>query len=126
MGIIPSTANGAMSGGAAGAAAGAMSGALSAASNIVLNTKPDFQRSGSLGGSSGIMGVQKPFIIIERPNISVPNKVQHYMGQTSNMTASLGGLRGMTIVEAVHLEGIPCTTSELAEIESILHQGVIL
>jgi len=126
MGIIPSTANGAMSGGAAGAAAGAMSGALSAASNIVLNTKPDFQRSGSLGGSSGIMGVQKPFIIIERPNISVPNKVQHYMGQTSNMTAGLGGLRGMTIVEAVHLEGIPCTTSELAEIESILHQGVIL
>ena len=126
LGIIPSTANGAMSGGAAGAAAGAMSGALSAASNIVLNTKPDFQRSGSLGGSSGIMGVQKPFIIIERPNISVPNKVQHYMGQTSNMTASLGGLSGMTIVEAVHLEGIPCTTSELAEIESILHQGVIL
>ena len=125
-GIIPSTVNGAMSGGAAGAAAGAISGTLSAASNIVLNTKPDFQRSGSLGGSSGIMGVQKPFIIIERPNISVPNKVQHYMGQTSNMTASLGGLSGMTIVEAVHLEGIPCTTSELAEIESILHQGVIL
>ena len=126
LGIIPSTANGAMSGGAAGAAAGAMSGALSAASNIVLNTKPDFQRSGSLGGSSGIMGVQKPFIIIERPNISVPNKVQHYMGQTSNMTASLGGLSGMTIVEAVHLEGIPCTTSELAEIDSILKSGVIL
>ena len=66
------------------------------------------------------------FIIIERPNISVPNKVQHYMGQTSNMTASLGGLSGMTIVEAVHLEGIPCTTSELAEIESILKSGVIL
>ena len=126
MGIIPSTANGAMSGGAAGAASGAISGALSAASNIVLNTKPDFQRSGSLGGSSGIMGVQKPFIIIERPNISVPNKVQHYMGQTSNMTAGLGGLSGMTIVEAVHLEGIPCTTSELAEIESILKSGVIL
>lgn len=126
MGIIPSTANGAMSGGAAGAAGGAIAGALSAASNIVLNTKPDFQRSGSLGGSSGIMGVQKPFIIIERPNISVPNKVQHYMGQTSNMTAGLGGLSGMTIVEAVHLEGIPCTTSELAEIESILKTGVIL
>lgn len=125
-GIIPSTCNGAASGGAAGAAGGAISGALSAASNIILNTKPDYQRSGSLGGSSGIMGVQKPFIVIERPNISVPNKVQHYMGQTSNITANLGGLSGMTIVEAVHLEGIPCTTSELAEIESILKSGVIL
>lgn len=125
-GIIPSTANGAMSGGAAGAAGGAINGALSAASNIILNTKPDFQRSGSLGGSSGIMGVQKPFIIIERPNISVPNKVQHYMGQTSNITANLGGLSGMTIVEAVHLEGISCTTEELSEIEALLKGGVIL
>ena len=125
-GIIPSTVNGAMSGGAAGAAAGAIGGTLSAASNIVLNTKPDFQRSGSLGGSSGIMGVQKPFIIIERPNISVPNNVQHYMGQTSNITANLGGLSGMTIVEAVHLEGVPATTEEIAEIESMLKAGVIL
>lgn len=125
-GIIPSTANGAMSGGAAGAAAGAIGGALTAASNIVLNTKPDFQRSGSLGGSSGIMGVQKPFIIIERPNISVPNHVQNYMGQTSNITANLGGLSGYTIVEACHIEGVPCTTEELSEIEALLKGGVIL
>ena len=125
-GIIPSTCNGAASGGAAGAASGAINGALSAASNIILNTKPDYQRSGSLGGSSGIMGVQKPFIVIERPNISVPNKVQHYMGQMSNMTANLGGLSGMTIVEAVHLEGVPATTEEIAEIESMLKAGVIL
>ena len=125
-GIIPSTCNGAASGGAAGAASGAINGALSAASNIILNTKPDYQRSGSLGGSSGIMGVQKPFIVIERPNISVPNNVQHYMGQTSNITANLGGLSGMTIVEAVHLEGVPATTEEIAEIESMLKAGVIL
>ena len=125
-GIIPSTANGAMSGGAAGAAAGAIGGALTAASNIVLNTKPDFQRSGSLGGSSGIMGVQKPFIIIERPNISVPNNVQNYMGQTSNITANLGGLSGYTIVEACHIENVPCTTEELSEIEALLKGGVIL
>ena len=125
-GIIPSTCNGAASGGAAGAAGGAINGALSAASNIILNTKPDYQRSGSLGGSSGIMGVQKPFIVIERPNISVPNNVQHYMGQTSNITANLGGLSGMTIVEAVHLEGVPATTEEIAEIESMLKAGVIL
>jgi hypothetical protein len=125
-GIIPSTVNGAMSGGAAGAAGGAAFGALDAASNIILNSKPAFQRSGSLGGSAGIMGVQKPFIIIERPNISVPNKVQNYVGQTSNITANLGGLSGYTIVEYCHIEGVPCTTEELAEIESLLHQGVIL
>lgn len=125
-GIIPSTVNGAMSGGAAGAGAAAGASALDAASNIILNSKPAFQRSGSLGGSAGIMGVQRPFIIIERPNISVPNKVQNYVGQTSNITANLGGLSGYTIVEYCHIEGVPCTTEELAEIESLLQQGVIL
>lgn len=125
-GIIPSTVNGAMSGGAAGAGLAAGASALDAASNIILNSKPAFQRSGSLGGSAGIMGVQRPFIIIERPNISVPNNVQNYIGQTSNITANLGGLSGYTVVEYCHIEGVPCTTEELAEIESLLKQGVIL
>ena len=57
VGIIPSTVNGAMSGGAAGAAAGAVGGALDAASNIVLNSKPTYQRSGNVGGPAGLMGV---------------------------------------------------------------------
>ncbi|MBO7733156.1 MAG: hypothetical protein J6S67_11400 [Methanobrevibacter sp.] len=126
VGIIPSTVNGAMSGGAAGAAAGAVGGALDAASNIVLNSKPTFQRSGNVGGPAGLMGVQKPFIIIERPNISVPANVQHYVGQTSNLTRSLGNCSGFTVCNFVHLDGISATSQEIAEIESLLTQGVIL
>ena len=126
VGIIPSTVNGAMSGGAAGAAAGAVGGALDAASNIVLNSKPTYQRSGNVGGPAGLMGVQKPFIIIERPNISVPANVQHYVGQTSNLTRSLGNCSGFTVCNFVHLDGISATSQEIAEIESLLTQGVIL
>ena len=125
-GIIPSTVNGAMSGGAAGAAAGAVGGALNAASNIVLNSKPTYQRSGSLAGSAGLMGVQKPFIVIERPNISVPNNVEHYAGQTSNITMFLGSCSGYTVCEYVHLEGIAATTEEIKEMETLLNQGVYL
>lgn len=125
-GIIPSTVNGAMSGGAAGAALGAGAGALNAASNIVLNSKPTYQRSGSLAGSAGLMGVQTPFIVIERPNISVPNNVEHYAGQTSNITMFLGTCSGYTVCEYVHLEGIAATTEEIAEMETLLNQGVYL
>lgn len=124
-GIIPATTNGA-AGGPIGAIAGAATGALNAASNVVLNSKPTFQRSGNIGGSAGILGVQKPFVIIERPNISVPNKVQHYLGQTSNITMNLGSCSGLTVVEAVHLNGISATSKELAEIDSLLKGGVIL
>ena len=124
-GVIPATTNGA-TGGPAGAVGGALAGTLSAASNIILNSKPTFQRSGNIGGSAGIMGVQKPFVIIERPNISVPNKIQHYAGQTSNITMSLGSCSGMTVVEHVHLNGIHATSEELREIETILKGGVIL
>lgn len=124
-GIIPATTNGA-TGGPAGVISGALAGTLQGASNVVLNSKPSFQRSGNIGGSAGIMGIQKPFVVIERPNISVPNNVQHYMGQTSNITMSLGSCKGMTVCDAVHLNGISATSEELSEIESLLKAGVIL
>ena len=78
------------------------------------------------GASAGIMSVQKPFIIIERPNLSVPNQVQHYVGQTSNLTRYLGECSGFTMVEYIHLHGVPATNEELSEIESLLKGGVIL
>ena len=124
-GIIPATTNGA-TGGPAGAIGGAIAGTLQSASNVILNSKPTFQRSGNIGGSAGIMGVQKPFLIIERPNISVPDNVQHFAGQTSNITANLGACTGFTVVDSVHLNGISATSQELKEIESLLKGGVIL
>lgn len=124
-GVIPATTNGA-TGGVAGAIGGAIAGTLQSASNIILNSKPTFQRSGNIGGSAGIMGIQKPFVVIERPNISVPNNIQHYAGQTSNITMGLGSCSGLTIVDSVHLNGISATSQELKEIESLLKGGVIL
>ena len=124
-GIIPSTVNGAQ-GGAAGAAAGFIGSAMNAAMNVTLNNKPDFQRSGSCAGSSGMIGVQTPFVIIERPRFSVPNKIQKYVGQTSNITMYLGDCHGFTAVDYVHLDGLGATMEEIMEIENLLYKGVIL
>lgn len=115
-----------MATGAAPVTAAGISGLLNSAANTAINSKPHIQRSGNLGGSAGIMSVQKPFIIIERPNLSVPNQVQHYVGQTSNLTRYLGECSGFTMVEYIHLHDIPATSEELREIENLLKGGVIL
>ena len=115
-----------MATGAAPVTAAGVAGLLNSAANTAINSKPHIQRSGNLGGSAGIMSVQKPFIIIERPNLSVPNQVQHYVGQTSNLTRYLGECSGFTMVEYIHLHNVPATNEELSEIESLLKGGVIL
>lgn len=121
----------------AGVIAGAMTGAapvtamsaaslLSSAANTVINSRPSIQRSGNLGGSAGIMSGKKPFVIIERPNYSVPDYYQNYVGRVCNKTAKLGSLSGFTMVESVHLDGLTATAGEITEIESLLKSGVIL
>lgn len=99
---------------------------LGSAANTALNSKPSVQRSGSLGGSAGVLSVQKPYLIIERPNLSVPANVQKFVGQTSNITSYLGSLKGFTMIEYVHIEGVPATDEEIKEIEALLKEGVYL
>lgn len=113
------------SGAAPISAMGAM-GLLNSAANLAINSKPQVQRSGALGGSAGIMSIQKPYVIIQRPRVSVPNFIENYVGQTSNITMRLGDLTGFTMVEYIHLHDIPATSEELKEIETLLKAGVIL
>lgn len=107
------------------AAMGAV-GLMGSAANTVINSRPHIQRSGNLGGSAGLLSVQKPYIIIQRPRLSVPAEINKFVGNTSNITATLGTLHGFTMVEHVHFKGIDATTEELSELETILKAGVIL
>ena len=124
--VFPAMISGGVSGGAAGAAASGIGKIAGAAESIAFNSRPTYQRSGVCSGAAGIMGVQKPFVIIERPNVSVPEYVQNYAGLSANVTMKLGSLHGFTTCDYVHLEGLRATEAELNEIESLLHSGVIL
>jgi len=121
----------------AGAAIGAATGAapltamgaaglLNSAANTALNSKPDIQRSGNLGGSAGILSVQHPYVIIQRPDVSVPSNMANYIGQCSNITMQLANCQGFTMVEYIHLHDVPATSDEVKEIEALLKEGVIL
>ncbi|MBQ6628617.1 MAG: hypothetical protein IJH65_07325 [Methanobrevibacter sp.] len=122
VGGAATTIGGAMSGNFAVAA----SGAEKMASNAINNLKPTIEKSGSIGAASGILGIQTPYIIITRPRQALPLKQNQYTGYPSFMTVSLGSLSGFTIIEEIHLQNVPATTNELAEIEELLKQGVII
>lgn len=89
-------------------------------------TKPDVTSKGSLGGNYGLLGNRTPYLIIQRPTISVPSDYGKTIGYMSRITAKLGDLTGYTVVEEVHLEHISATDDEKKLIENALKSGVIL
>ena len=110
---------------ASGNVAGAVSGIASVAQNVI-GAKPTYQRSGSMGGMGGMMGIKTPYIIIERPVQAVPGYQNKMIGYPSFITRLIGDFKGYTEIEQCHLENIPCTGGEMIEIENILKTGVIL
>ena len=114
-----------MATGAAPVTAMSIAGLATSAANTAVNSKPTVQRSGNLGGSAGILSILTPYVIIERPRMSVPDKVQKFVGQTSNITMYLGDCNGFTMCEYVHLDNLNATSEEIVEIESMLRSGVI-
>ena len=109
-----------------GASAGAIAGGLLSSTSTAAGMKPNIEKSGSLSGSGGFLGNQKPFIIKETPRQCMPLSQQKYTGFPSYQTQRLGSLRGYTEVESVNLSGIPANDAELSEIESLLKGGVYL
>lgn len=127
--VVGSAVTGGAGGGIGGAVAGAVSGAISQAPAIasnVMSAKPDIRSGGAIGSSAGILSVQRPYLIIERPKQSVPAFQNHFTGYPSNITAKVGDLTGYTEFETINLDGIPLTDAEKAELETLLKGGVYL
>ena len=102
----------------------AMHSAASAGSNV-MSIKPSIERSGAISGAAGLLSIQTPYLIFTRPRVAIPEYQNTFMGYPSFMTKTLSTLEGFTQIQAIHLEGIPCTATELAEIDALLKSGVI-
>ena len=124
LGSVATTVVGAVSGAAPLAAMG-VAGLATSAANTAVNSKPQIQRSGSMGGAAGLMSSQKPYLIINRPRMSVPDKLNTFSGNTCNVTMKLSGCKGFTMIDTIHLSGMKCTDNERDELMNILRQGVI-
>lgn len=122
VGAGTSFAMGYVTGGAGGGLAAA---ALSSARSVA-NADFNAQRGGNSGAAGALMGVQYPYIIMDRPIQSIPASFGADRGYPSNVTAQLSSLKGYTEVREIHLDGIPATEVELSEIETLLKGGVFL
>lgn len=110
---------------ATGGATAPMS-AVGIASTAVNSMKPNVEKSGSLSGTGGMLGIQTPYLIITRPRQAIPSNQNRFIGYPAFITEILGNIHGYTEIESIHLEGIQATGAELSEIETILKSGVIL
>lgn len=123
--IATSLVAGGFAGGAAGVAESAVKGAAAAAANPSL-LSPKVQHSGAVSGGAGCMGIQTPFVIREAVRFHSTAGMNTVSGYPSFYYKSLGSVSGYTVVLDVHLKGIPATSEEIAEIESLLKSGVVL
>ena len=119
-------ATGGMSAPVSGATIAGASTALANTAQNVASSKPTFAKSGNLSGSNGLMGIQKPYLIIERPRQCAPAYQNRYTGYPSYITDNLGSLSGFTQIQDIHLDGISCNDEERDEILKLLREGVIL
>lgn len=102
-----------------------MNAALTSA-GAVATSKPDILHSGSMTANNGYLSGKTPYLIYEVPRACIPENYQTFVGYPSNITKALSEVTGFTVVDSIHLENIPATDRELAEIERLLKGGVIL
>ena len=111
----------------AGEAAKGLPGLAGNAMNVQ-QSKVNHSHSGALGGASGFMGSQKPYLLIHRARQSVPADANVFKGYPCNAKFNLSDLEGFgfTSVRSIKLDGIKLTDGELEELRQILSAGVYL
>lgn len=110
---------------AAGGSAGILNDATNAAHNV-MNAKPTINRSGGVASTSGLMGVQTPYLILNRPIPAIADNQNSYTGYPAHMTKRISEVHGYTEWEQVWFKDIPATDPELQELKTLLDGGVIL
>lgn len=103
----------------------AVSGVASTAMNV-MSSKPNVQKSGAIGATGGLMGIRKPYLILERPISAYPPNFKAYNGYPCNIELILGSLSGYTEVDTVLASQLTCTKEEQDAIISRLKEGVII
>lgn len=121
--------------GGVGMLAGAVTGGLSAPMAIagiaatavnVASAKPSISHGGAIPSTAGWLGVQKPYLILQRPQQCLPENQNTLTGYPAYITVTIGDVEGYNEFEIMHLENIPATEQEKDEIERLLKSGVIL
>lgn len=91
-----------------------------------MSTKPEIQKSNNVSVNAGILGSRKPFILLHRPNLVLPDNQNKYVGYPSYIENTLSWFQGYTRVSSINLAVAGATAAEMAMIDSLLKSGVII
>lgn len=122
---VGAIAAGAATGGASAAATAGAVGAVGASGLKAAFTSAPVQHSGNIAGNHGLLGVQQAYVILSRPSVTAPSTVKHDYGLLSQISATIGSMRGYIQMESIHIEGVSCTDAEKDEIEKVLKEGIL-
>ena len=99
--------------------------ALGVASGL-MGARSSVERSGSLSGNAGAMGIKKPYLVIQRPQTNMPVDFETFLGKPSYSKVKISECTGYIKCTEVHALNTPATETELTELISLLKEGVIL
>ena len=108
------------------AASSFASGALVNSANQMANIKPEYQRSGNVSSTAGILGTQYPYLIFSTPQYIMAENFRDVKGYTSNLKCTISSCSGFLQATADNseLSSIPCTEEEREYIRNILSEGI--
>ena len=112
--------------GGASAAGQALVGATANAASGMAASDFNISHGGNVSMESGYLGIQYPYLIVERPRESYPDGYMHILGKPSDIGGKLSDFSGFVAVKECHLDGVPATDDEKNEIMNLLQNGVIV
>lgn len=94
----------------------------------VMSQKVSVQKSGSISANFGYLGKQTPYIILERPELSIPVDYGHHEGYPANHKRKMSEVHGYTEVKENTLiyNKFSGTDEEMEMLKSVLESGVYL
>ena len=101
-------------------------GLVNAAIGVVSGLKPNVQKGGAAGASTGYMSIQTPYLIRRIPRQNLPSNFMALKGYPSNIGGKLADFTGLAIVDDIQLNEIPAMEDERREIMKWLTGGVII
>lgn len=94
----------------------------------IMSQKVSLQKSGSISANFGYLGKQTPYVILERPELSIPVDYGHHEGYPANHKRKLSEVRGYTEVKEDTLiyNNFSGSDEEMEMLKGILEKGVYL
>ena len=110
------------------AATGSVGNAVGLVQNVAQATlqKPSIQKSGVMGGDSGMLSEFQAFVILTRPVQALPKNFKKLKGYTSMIGGKVSSFTGFLQADNIDLSGIACTEAEKDLILQAFKEGVFI